>query len=118
MIRSAAIALLVSALALGACAYQEEGPPPPAPGPVAAPPPPPPPPAAAPGAFALNGTVVDRRGRCHTIAGENGVRYAVDPKVLGRIPAGARVRFEAQVEPRLTCPGAQRVRVLWIRRIG
>lgn len=117
MTKSAAIALLASTLALGACAYESAPPPPPPPPSVAAGPAPPPP-AAQPGAFALQGSVVERRGRCHTIAGDNGVRYAVEPNVLGRIPAGARVRFEAQVAPRQVCPGAQMLRVFWIRRIG
>lgn len=107
---------LVFALGLGACSY-DSGPPPPPPPPAAPTPPPPPPPP--PGGFTVTGTVLETRGRCHTIAGDNGVRYAVHRGVLHGIPPRARVRIVGVVHPNQDCPGATVIRADGgVRRLG
>lgn len=109
---------LVLALGLGACAYDRAPPPPPPPA-APTPPPPPPPLAPPPGGLSITGTVLEVRGRCHTIAGDNGVRYAVHRGVLRGIPPRARVRIVGVVHPNQDCPGATVIRADGgVRRLG
>jgi hypothetical protein len=106
---------LAMAWGLGACVYDSGPPPPPRP----AAPIPPPLPAPPPGGLTITGTIVELRGRCHTIDGDNGVRYAVHRGVLRDIPRGARVRVVGVVHPNQDCPGATVIRADGgVRRLG
>ena len=109
---------LVVALGIGGCSY--DTPPPPPPPPPAAPAPPvPPPPPPPPGGLTITGTVLETGGRCHTIAGDNGQRYAVHRGVLQGIPRGARVRITGVVHPNQDCPGYTVIRADGgVRRLG
>jgi len=107
---------LVAALAAGACSYDR--PAPASPPPPAAPTPPPPPPAPPPGGLTLTGTIVDTRGRCHGVSGDDGQRYAVHRGGLRGLPRGTRVRITGVVHPAQDCQGATVIRVDSIRRLG
>ncbi len=106
---------LAGALSLGACTYTAPPPPPPPPPSLAPAPPPPPPP---PGALSITGSVTEKAGFCHTVVGDNGVRYAVRQGVLGPIPTGARIRVVGTVAARQDCPGSTVIRVSRVARIG
>lgn len=96
--------LSLSALAAAGCASGDRPPPPPK-QPVAR-------------GFTFTGQVVEKAGRCHTIASRQG-RYAVDRGVLRGIPVRAWVRVRAVSARRQICPRAQRVIVTslrWIRQ--
>jgi hypothetical protein len=108
---------LAAVLGVTACSYDNPPPPPPPPR-TTAPAPPPPPPAPPPGGLTLTGTVVDTRGRCHAVAGDNGVRYAVHRGGLRGIPRGTKVRIDGVVHPNQDCPGSTVIRVDSIRRLG
>ena len=113
------IALIALTMALGLGACTTASPPPPPPPRMSAPTPPPPPPAPPPGGTAVTGTVVDVRGRCHRITGDDGQRYAVHRGVLQGIPRGARVRVVGVVHPNQDCPGSTVIRADGgVRRIG
>jgi hypothetical protein len=68
--------------------------------------------------LSFTGTVVDTRGRCHAVAGDNGVRYAVHRGGLRGIPRGTKVRISGVVHPAQDCPGSTVIRVDSIRRLG
>jgi hypothetical protein len=117
--RSLALIALLSALVVAACAYDQPPPPPPAPAVARAPRPPAPPPPPPPGGLTITGVVLEKRGYCHAIQGDNGQRYAVHRGVLGEIPQGARVRLVGVIHPRQDCAGATVIRPDGgVRRIG
>jgi hypothetical protein len=114
--KNLALIALVAAVGVSACATERA---PPSPPPQAAPTPPRPPPAPPPGGVTITGVVTEKRGYCHTIAGDNGQRYAVHRGVLGDIPRGARVRLVGVVHPRQDCAGATVIRPDGgVRRLG
>jgi len=116
--KNLALIALIMAVGVSACAYDRAPPPPPPPR-VSAPSPPPPPPAPPPGGVTITGVVTGKTGYCHTIAGDNGQRYAVHRGVLGNIPRGARVRLVGLVHPRQDCAGSTVIRPDGgVRRLG
>ena len=67
-------------------------------------------------AFTIEGRVMTKVGRCHTIA-TGGRRYAVDRGALRRIPVGAIVRVRARRTKRQVCPGSTRILAVKVRRL-
>lgn len=72
-----------------------------------------PPPAPPPGALVVVGVVVETRGWCHEIKGDDGARYAVHYGQLGAIGPGARVRLVGHIAPEQDCPGARVIKLAW-----
>lgn len=71
-----------------------------------------------PGPVAITGTIDSTRGRCHTIVGDDGSRYAVHRGVLTGLQRGMRVHIVGVAHPNQDCEGMKLIRPNSVRRLA